>query len=87
MRRTLSSMTQEELEFIELVSAATHVAAWRLLGCILEGTYGVLSADEERRIEQWLETHFADRRARRVFDRIMTEPGMQLGHARKKGKA
>jgi hypothetical protein len=58
-----------------------------LLGCIVEASYGVLSRDEQQRLEAWLESLAINRRARRVFEKVMAEPGMQLGHARKKGGA
>jgi hypothetical protein len=77
-------MSAEELSFIERVAVATHIADWRLLGCILEGSYAVLSGEEERRVDQWLESHFTERRARRVFDRIM-EPGLYISQVKKKG--
>jgi hypothetical protein len=83
MRRTLSSMTQEELEFIEQISVKTHIAAWKLLGCVIEASYGVLSGEEERRLDRWLES-LAELRAHRVFDRIMAE-GMYISQVKKKG--
>jgi len=84
--RRLGSFSDDEYEFIELVSAATDIASWRLLGCIIERSYGVLSGEEERRLDRWLESHFADRRARRVFDKVMAE-GMYISEVKRKKRS
>src|SRR5437899_15572 len=82
VKRVLGSFTEEEYEFIELVSVGTDIAAWRLLGCVIEKSYGVLSGEEQQRLEGWLESLAVNRSARQIFDKVMAE-GMYISQVKK----
>jgi len=85
VRRRLSSLTVEELELVELVAAATHIADWKLVGRILEDSLGVLSAEEVVRLDRWVTKRLEDHYARQVFHGIMRgEPGFHIAQVKKR---